>query len=46
MYINEEKNFTRIDLQDQIDINGSIVQVESYDMDNDTIHDLVVLDDS
>ena len=46
IYSNIQKDFVRQDLREIFDISWGIVQVESYDMDNDSVDDIVVLGDS
>ncbi len=46
LFNNHIKDFVRISLEETFDLDGKIVQVESYDMDNDTNDDIVTLDDS
>ncbi len=43
---NQEKDFVRISLKDQFQLEWKIIRVEKFDMDNDKITDLVILDDS
>ncbi len=42
---NVEKDFSRIALDASFTLDWKIIQVQSYDMDNDTLSDLVTLDD-
>jgi len=46
VFNNYEKDFSRIELQDQFSLSGSIIQAEVYDMDDDGNDDIVTLDDS
>ena len=46
LFNNYVKDFVRIPLDEVFALNGKIVQVKSYDMDNDTNDDIVTLDDS
>ena len=46
LFNNHLKDFVRLPLEEIFDLKGKIVQVETYDMDNDTNHDIVTLDDS
>lgn len=44
LYNNISKDFVRIDLSEQLVMNGGIVQVEVFDMDSDGRDDLITLD--
>jgi hypothetical protein len=44
--MNEEKKFTRFDLDDQFALNGKITQAEVFDMDANGQSDIVTLDES
>ena len=43
---NTQKDFNRIDLSDTFNLNGRIIQVEVFDMDDDSYDDIVTLDDA
>lgn len=43
---NFQKDFLRIDLESQFDLNAKIIKSKVFDMDNDEIDDIIVLDDS
>jgi hypothetical protein len=46
IFMNDEKKYTRYDLEDQFALNGKITQAEVFDMDANGAHDVVTLDDS
>lgn len=46
IFNNNKKDFYRTSLEDTFSLSWNIVHTESYDMDNDAISDLIVLDDS
>ena len=46
IFNNNQKDFVRISLEDIFALDGKIIQVETYDMDNDTNDDIITLDDS
>lgn len=46
LFNNVNKDFSRISLVSKFDLNARILRAKSFDMDNDSIDDLVVLDDS
>lgn len=43
---NVNKDFSRISLTNKFNLNWRIIRAESFDMDNDTIDDIVTLDDA
>jgi uncharacterized repeat protein (TIGR01451 family) len=46
LYNNHEKDFYRYDIVDQMSLSWAIIQVETYDMDDDWKDDIITLDDA
>ncbi len=46
LFNNTQKDFVRVDLHESLGLKGKIMQIFSFDMDNDGKHDLVIYDDS
>lgn len=46
MLNNVEKDFVRYSLKNNFNLDGKIIQVRAFDMDNDGEDDLVTLDDA
>lgn len=46
LFENSLKNFNRRDIHDELWLNGKVLQLFAFDMDNDGKHDLVIYDES